>query len=45
MQAKDCKVTLKVLSLEREELLDLVNFVKVCANVEGWEGSGNKSLP
>ena len=45
MQAKDCKVTLKVLSREREELLDLVNFVKISANVEVREGSGNKGPP
>ena len=29
MQAKDCKAALKVFSREREELLDLVNFVRI----------------
>ena len=45
MQAKDCKATLKVLSRKREKLLDLVNSVRISANVKGWEGSGNRGPP
>ena len=33
MQAKDCKANLKMLSREREKLLDLVNFVRISAYV------------